>query len=159
MALIIEDGSRVAGSDSYVSAVDAQAFVDARGYTVTITEASLLNSMLHLESMRWFGLPTDVEQSLQWPRTGVRDRNNYLYASNAIPDEIKNAQVWLAYYILIGDDPSVKAGPQVKSEKVGPIETEYAINTGRDGVSVLSLPNVKKSIQWLVQPSGSLHRA
>ena len=41
MALVIEDGSRVAGANSYVTLAEARAFASARGVTLSAVDATL----------------------------------------------------------------------------------------------------------------------
>jgi hypothetical protein len=97
MALTIEDGSGVAGANSYVSVVNAQAWVTARGIIVTMTEALLLKAMDYLESLRaeYQGTKTDSAQALQWPRAGVYI-DGTLIDDDVIPTELIAAQCQLA---------------------------------------------------------------
>lgn len=97
MALTIETGAGVAGANSYISVVNAQTWVTARGIAVTVTEALLLKAMDYLESLRaeYQGVKTDSTQALQWPRAGVYI-DGVLFDEDAIPQELISAQCQLA---------------------------------------------------------------
>jgi len=125
--------------DTYVSLVDAQAFVDARDLEVTLTEGLLLRAMDALGGVQ-------------------------LKSFDETPAGVIRAQVWLAYYIAQGFDPASPAGPEIKSEKVDVIETEYAVRDGdTTATSLLDLPNVRAALEGLTGSdtaiSGRLERA
>jgi len=133
MALTIETGSGVAGANSYVSVVDAQAWVTARGIAVTVTEALLLKAMDYLESLRaeYQGTKTSSTQALQWPRADVYI-DGTLFDANAIPTELISAQCQLAcdaYTLTLlpsGD------GREVVKESIvmGLVSKEYSPGSG-----------------------------
>ncbi len=97
MALTIEDGSGVAGANSYVSLADAIAWASARAIDVDMSEGLLLRAMDYLESLRaeYQGYKTDSTQSLQFPRAGLF-LDGALFASDDIPTELISAQCQLA---------------------------------------------------------------
>jgi|AntAceMinimDraft_11_1070367.scaffolds.fasta_scaffold14574_4 hypothetical protein len=151
MALTVETGASIANADSYVSLVDAQAYVDARGYSVTLTEGLLLRAMDTLSGVSFKGAKTASTNALAWPRYGVYDAEALLVLPTVIPDGIVNAQIWLAYYILGGDDPAVMGTPAVLMEKVDVINVMYAASNGSTTVvSAMSLPNVRAALKGLV---------
>lgn len=136
MALVIEDGTIVAGANSYVDVAEAKAYATARGVDLgaddALIERRLLEAMDYLESLRYKGSPTDPEtQVLSWPRCGVYYDSRTI-ASGVIPDRLKNAQSQLVIELTNGvvlwanvsaSDGSAKF---VKREKVDVIETEFA---------------------------------
>lgn len=97
MALTIEDGSVVEGANSYVSVATAQAYADARGSSVEITEELLVSAMDYLESLRadYQGSKVEGGQSLQFPRTGVVV-DGFPLDDDEIPQCLKSAQCQLA---------------------------------------------------------------
>lgn len=130
MPLIVEDGSGVAGANSYVSVADAQAWVAARGLTFTgadsVVEQRLLTAMDLVESYRaqYQGSKTDSAQALQWPRTGVYVDGAAL-AEDAIPKELVGALVQLAYDSQ-SEDLQPNVGQQLTArEKIDVIEVQY----------------------------------
>lgn len=161
MALTIEDGTGKADSNSYVSVAEAQAYATARGISLPSDEAEvealLVKAMDYLEAQRklysgertWAVATTahpDV-QALQWPRTGAMLDCRTTIASDAIPAELKRAQMQASMEVFAGHEllPS-SDGRIVKREKVDVIETEYM--TGQDMgvasgvVGVVSFPAV-----------------
>lgn len=51
----------------------------------------------------FIGLPTDTAQALQWPRTGVIDRNGQSIPNTSTPAAIKTATAELAFFLLESD--------------------------------------------------------
>ncbi len=137
MTLVVETGSVVAGANSYVTLAEARNYATARGITLSATdsvvEAQLIKAMDYLEAKRSFyqGSKTSLTQVLQWPRTSVTI-DDVDFSANAIPNELKSAQIQLAIEVANGVDimPTRQAGQFVKREKVGPIETEFSETVG-----------------------------
>lgn len=150
MALTIEDGTIVAGAESYVSAADATTYHGNRGNTAwtgtdAVKEAALRKAAQYLDGHyrnRFKGQPVyPTTQPMAWPRAGVRllngpqeyygavpsfydvEYSGYL-AITTIPQRLKDAQCELALIALSADlAPSVSAG--IKREKIDVLETEY----------------------------------
>lgn len=128
--LTIEDGTIVAGADSYA---ELQEFVDySANYGVTIPdddvtlEALLRRAYIQMDGMAWKGCPASGEQTGAWPRYDV-ERGGHAVDSGSIPAQIKLGQMALAAEIYADDlDPPENRIGGIKSEKVGPLETEYS---------------------------------
>lgn len=128
MAIIVEDGTIVAGANSYASEAELTAFALARGVTLVKTEEQLLiESMDYTEVQLFQGAKATQDQDLQWPRTGV-SIDGYTIGSRDIPKELKNAQLVTAIAIDQGNSPQAVLTPGIKKEKVDVIETEYQDN-------------------------------
>ena len=126
MTIIVEDGSIVAGANSYISQADLVDFAAARGVTLTgDTEQLLIKSMDYIEGYRakFKGLKLTSDQPLQWPRSSVYV-DNYLLANDVIPAELINAQA-MAAIETDTNDLLASTGQAVKSEKVDVIEVVY----------------------------------
>lgn len=104
MALVVEDGSIVAGANSYVTDLEFTDYCDARGYTYPATaelrEPLLIKAMDYLASKEkhYQGVRTDSTQELSFPRYGVM-LHGYTISSNLIPIELKRSQMELAYQV------------------------------------------------------------
>lgn len=130
MALVIEDGTQVASSNTYVSDAEYVAYAAARGKTIgsdaTAREIELIKSMDYLEGHRdrFKGDKVTSTQSLQWPRTGVWI-DSFQIDSDSIPQELKNAQMEAA--IITNATELLQQGEvkDVQSEKVDVIERSY----------------------------------
>lgn len=137
MPLVIENGSLVAGANSYVSVAEARAYATARASTLpaddTEVEAALIVAMDFLESLRgeYQGRKVNpATQSLQWPRTGVQI-DGWDVPANHIPKELKDAQCQLAIESASGVDLMPTGdGREVIREKVDVLETEWAPGSG-----------------------------
>ncbi|HEY6021819.1 MAG TPA: DnaT-like ssDNA-binding protein [Candidatus Paceibacterota bacterium] len=146
MALTVEDGTGVAGANSYVSLADARAYALARGATLPAVDASLeallIRGMDYLESKRdiYTGTKTYTDK-LQWPRTdAVIDDLDV--AIDFIPEELKSAQCQLAIELQTYDPLGSTSGQIPKMEKVGDIEVQYAVNFLWDFPMPTRLPKV-----------------
>ena len=130
MALIVEDGSIVAGANTYVSDADYTTYAAQRGKTVGATEAErekeLILAMDYIESHRaqFQGTKVSSTQPLQWPRSGVYI-DGHLVDSDTIPQELKNAQIEAAILTRSMDLLVSENGQNVQSEKLGELQVSY----------------------------------
>src|SRR4051812_10415709 len=136
MTIVVENGSQVSGSNSYVSASDFIAYSAARGYTIDPLEAEqwIILSMDYLETLKFIGSKCTSTQSLSWPRYNVIIDGFYI-PSATLPAELIKAQNEVALQISEGNDPLQNREPTLRSEQVGSIRVEYA-----DGTSMITLP-------------------
>lgn len=134
MALIIEDGTNVAGADAYASVTDCSAWADeywdgSLSGSTSKKEAAIRRAVTYLDGLKWKGQRTyGRDQSLAWPREGVTDCEGSAIASDEIPDELIFAQHVLARVEFQKPgalSPSVNLSNVVKREKVDVIEVEY----------------------------------
>lgn len=134
MALIVEDGSIVAGAESYISVSDADAYHEKRGNTswdaIDDKEALLRKATDYLAGkyrLRWAGTRVNFDQALDWPRVNVPVRDSMkstYYGSDSVPNEVKQACAILAlkaYSAALIADQTQK----IVSVQVGPITTVY----------------------------------
>lgn len=131
MALVIEDGSGVAGANSYIDVTAARAYASARGLSLPATDADvevlLIKAMDFIEAFRteFQGLKTDTAQALQWPRTGAT-LDGYEVASDTIPTVLASAQAQLAADANLQELMPTRTGREVVMEKVDVISVQYA---------------------------------
>lgn len=137
MALIVEDGSGVAGAESYCTVVYATAYHANRGNAAwaalasdTIREQSLRKATDYLTQIfngRWKGYKTHTDQPLDWPRQNVyrEDSGFKIYVdSETIPVELKNACCELALKSTTEDlNPDIER--QTASESIGSLSVSY----------------------------------
>lgn len=134
MALIVEDGSIVAGADSYISVAEADAYHESRGNAawdlIDDKEALLRRAtdyMVGKYRLRWAGSRVYSGQALDWPRVDVPildSRYKAYHDSSSVPLEVKQACAILAlkaHSAALIEDQSQK----VISVQVGPITTTY----------------------------------
>lgn len=105
MALVVEDGSIVAGAESYCTVAYATTYHSNRGNTDwaslasdTVREQCLRKAtdyMTQLYRSRWMGERVDDDQELDWPRESVKV-DGFDVLTTIVPVEIKNACAELA---------------------------------------------------------------
>ena len=140
--LIVEDGSAVAGANTFVSAADAGQYLYDRGvmtqaqYDAADIAGALrrgLDALKSLPCLSAYALP--------------------LAQSTAIPTGLIEAQIWATYYIWqsANNDPaSVKIGGAIKREKVDAIEREYTDSSPKKtSVTLEDMPNVANALRAL----------
>lgn len=136
MALIVEDGSKVPGAESYISVSDATAYHSNRGnvawaaLTTAQMEVALRKAtdyLLQAYRGNWKGYRILSTQALDWPRSNVLIEDgpyNNLVAVNVVPQEVKNACAELALKTVTGDlAPDLEQN--VTREAVGPLSVDY----------------------------------
>ena len=125
MAIIIEDGSLVANANSYATEAEMATYAADRGVTITGTSAILLiQAMDFIDGKRFIGSKLDINQSLQWPRTGVLIDGFYIPV-DSIPISLKEAQIEVALAYDTDNDPLAIQGRETRREKIGELEVEY----------------------------------
>jgi hypothetical protein len=128
VAIVVEDGTIVAGANSYLSIADARTFALARGVTLSSTdgdvEVELIKACDYIEAREvdMAGERVSTEQPLSWPRTPF-----------GLPSNIPAAQGHLVLAVHAGVvllPTSTAASALTKKKKVGPIEIEYEVAGG-----------------------------
>ena len=130
MTLIIEDGSQVTNSNTYVDDAEYVAYAAARGKTIgldaTAREVELILSMDYIESFRdqFKGDKTAFDQALQWPRHSVYI-DGFPIDFDSIPQELKDAQMEAG--IVNNSTTLLKTGTNqnIQSEKLADMEVSY----------------------------------
>lgn len=146
MALVVEDGSEVAGANSYVTLVEARAFLDARALlpsaTVDDTALTLLlvkaTDYLQSKQSKFKGTRVTSTQPLAWPREDayIYPEDESPFASDEIPQQLKDAQCLAAVEINTYDLMPSGRGREVTEETVGPLTTAYAPGSGTVGTPI-----------------------
>jgi hypothetical protein len=150
MALVVEDGSGLSTAESYISVADATTYHAARANTAwadvadDATREALLRKatdfMVATYRERWAGYRVSTTQALDWPRYEVPFKDATVggtfpsyYDSNEVPVAVQRACAELALRAIDGDLAPDLDAPVVR-EKVGPIETEYAVGARQSTV-------------------------
>lgn len=143
MVLTVETGAGLSDADALITLAFADAYHSLIGNSTwtgadALKEAAIRRATAFISnSFTWQGIRTrGRSQALQWPRSGVVDAEGYGINSDEIPIEIQNAVAEIALREIVEPgamNPDFKASELVKREKVGPLETEYALsNTSAD---------------------------
>jgi len=136
MALIVEDGTGLVNSESYISVADATTYHANRANSdwllITDKEAALRKAteyMLQVYRFNWTGYRAVTTQALDWPRSMVY-LNDYAeeisVSSTIVPNEVKNACAELA--LKTYTDPLLlqDTTDNVVKEVIGPITVQYS---------------------------------
>lgn len=141
MALVLEDGTVVAGANSGLSVADADAYHLARGNTAWTSvssspdqgkSAALIRGTAAIDAKYRARFPGAKvggrDQGIQWPRTGAYDADGNEIASDEIPQEYKDAIAEAALRELVEPGsmmPDLERGGDIRSLKAGSVAIEY----------------------------------
>jgi hypothetical protein len=146
----VEDGSGVAGANSYASVAEADDYfaVDPNFLTTWNALAAEDQEILLAWASRvldqktiWKGYAVSATQTMGWPRTYVTDRDGYAVDSDIVPTPVKAATFELAKFLNTND---LTVGPDTTDFRrivVDVIEIEY-----QEGVSQNAIPTILKDI-------------
>jgi hypothetical protein len=109
------------GDDFFAGEVVATAWTTA---TLDQKERALRSATTMIDGLDFIGQRSTTEQSLKWPRL-VEDLDERLIEQTDMPLRLVRATCRLAYALLIAAPEQVFDAREIKSEKVGPIATEY----------------------------------
>ena len=165
-----------AKSNSYCSGAEADAYALFQSWNdawLAKTESertiALVNACRWLDTVDFGGTrcnPSTTDagspQSLMWPRSDV-SCDSVQATCSFIPKEIKEAQILIAYNLLInpemitgtpGGGGTTQAGTYVASQKLGDLQVDYAAypsggETGGDSCIDCSTPEVIAKLPWL----------
>lgn len=137
MTIIVEDGTLVAGAESFCTVAFADAYHQTRGNAawdalddIDDKEPALRKATDYMEQMyrmRWKGFRISSLQALSWPRADVEVEDGpyrNTVAINIVPKEVKNACAEFALRSL-SEDLAPDLTQTVSSETVGPIKVDY----------------------------------
>lgn len=141
-----------ANADSYASVAEADTYHTNYGTGAAWTALSDTNKEIALRratmyidgrfGSRFHGERTDPAQYLAWPRKEV-----FMYGADVslddelIPKAVKDAAAYLALQSTVVSLTD-NVGATVRREKIGPIETEYAVSNGGSSTSLVQFPYV-----------------
>jgi hypothetical protein len=160
MAFIVEDGTGLSTSTSYVSVADADSYATDRNNTTwsALTndekQVSLINATDYIDkSYTWNGVKNTREQKLQWPRTGTTDANGFAIDSDIVPKEVEDATIEAAFLDAGGTD-LFETEQIVKKAKVDVLEVEFLEN-GYKGDFQSQYPLIDDILKGLTQETST----
>lgn len=146
MTIIVEDGSIVAGANSFATAEELRQYGADRGEVLPVDDDEIAPNLILASDYIWQldgqlkGVKVDETQGMPFPRSGIIFSDGTEVEDNIIPAAVKRAFIELAFQSYRGIDiVPVRStdSPELKRKKVGPIEKEWF-----QGSAVLSLPTV-----------------
>lgn len=138
MSFVVEDGTGLAISTSYVSIAEALTYHSDRGNTAwaavlpAAQQIALIRATQAVDvrgTGRFVGEKLTAEQALQWPRENAIGIDGFEFGEDEIPIVVKNA-VCEGALIELGDQgslqPSLERGGLVNRERVeGAVDISY----------------------------------
>ncbi|MGB1725256.1 MAG: DnaT-like ssDNA-binding protein [Limisphaerales bacterium] len=130
VTLVVEDGTVVAGANTFITDAEFTQFCDDRGLTYAAADHErghhILLAVDYLFSLedKFQGERTSTDQVLPFPRDGVKLYGSYIGA-NTIPQVLKDGQCYLAQLAYKNDLQPTSDGKEVIEEKVGAMATKY----------------------------------
>lgn len=176
MALIKEDGTKVANANSYMSVAEADAYhlvmgntawpqpdedgeEDAEAAKVALKETALIQATQSLDlnyGDRYKSYPTYQDQSLQFPRMAFNINGWQVVNSTDIPKDLKNALAELALKQINGDDifPQASKDENVKSvsKGLGPLKKDITYFKAAEVESYSGFNKVERILAPLLIP-------
>lgn len=144
MALIIEDGSLLAGANSFVSVAEVRAYASARASILSDDDADVevnaIKATDYIKSLshRFKGQEIEAAQALPFPRLYIVV-NGFDIPSDSVPQNIKDACCQLAIESAAGVVLMPTTSGQITTkEKVGPLETIYSDRSAPDGTQLFA---------------------
>lgn len=167
MTLIVEDGSNVPNSNSYLSLADIRSYALIRGVTLSVVDATLEplvhKSMDYIESFRdsFQGVQTYTDQSLQFPRSEISYQDGYVASdlgimidcrridNDVIPKILKDMLCQCVMAVNSGVDFYNYSQEQkfVTSEQVGPLKQTFA--SPAEGGSSAGVPYIESIMNMM----------
>ena len=129
ITLIVEDGTRPTGANTYASIADADAYWADRANatwaaaTDDAKAASLIQSTDYLNGLSWTGRKVAI-RAMAWPRIDV-EIDGCVLGSDEIPDEVVHACCYMAGEILGGADPLAAQDRALSSMTVGSVSMTW----------------------------------
>lgn len=156
MALVVEDGSIVAGANSYVTADEYRTWANARGIDVEASqflERSILRAMDYFEQLHFIGNKANENQPLQWPRTEALIDGYYADATE-IPVQVKTALYEAIKVEIDGLSQLNTEDRRTIKEKIGDIEIQYAQNSESKTIT----PALTRALGKILYPANLVSR-
>lgn len=136
-SLIVEDGSIVANSNTFISVANFVLYAADRGITIDNTSAAVTIFKLndYIGSLPFNGDLVEDDQTMPFPRENLYV-NGALIANDIVPKQIIKGSYELGLSINAGYDPTAVVERATKSEQLGPMKVEYMDNASTQDINV-----------------------
>lgn len=154
---VVEDGTGLPDANSYVTVEEADDYLIQNIHVFPTWDALddedkkyLLSwSSTYLDQKaRWNGVKTYPNSGLRWPRTGVYDKDGFPIPSDVIPEQLKQATIEMARYLMQTDRSQDRSQDGLKEVQVDVIRLVFNEN--------YRLPEIPNEINFILQGLGSV---
>jgi hypothetical protein len=137
MAFLFDSTIGSTTSNSYLSVSAAEDYFSGKfgsdewlDFSEPDKQKLLVTSTRLLDTNVYSGKKTSSSQSLEWPRSGIYNRDGIVYASNSLPAQLLAATCELAFWLWTEEDRFLSDDQmlQVDSYKVGPLDVKFSSN-------------------------------
>lgn len=130
-------------SDTYATLAEYQAYATAQGWTLgaddAADEVNLRRAANYIDrESEFIGLQQYQFQSRSWPRLVRQLVDDWPIDPDTIPQDIKDAQMELAFLIQGGLDPFATIEGVIKSAGAGPARVEFLGGSGRPQIVAIN---------------------
>lgn len=149
---VVEDGTQVAGANSYVSLATAADYFSAdANFRDTWNGIAMGDQEMYLawatrildQKTKWAGKRYTTTQSLRWPRTGAYDADKNTISETTIPTQLQHATMELAKWLTTNDPTTGPDTDSLKRVMVDVIEIEW-----QDGAFQSDYPSILNQLLW-----------
>lgn len=145
--LVVEDGTGVAGANSYASLAYADEYFSYHPYYAeswaaitpdTKRQNLLIAATRDLDALlRWQGVPVSTTQMLGWPRYGAVTVDGDPMLSTVIPERLKQATCEQAMFLSrASNNPDTQTGGEIEELKIDVIQLKFASSSVSAPVAV-----------------------
>lgn len=124
----------VVGTNSYISVADATTYFEGSidhdlwdAATNDTRERALISATRMMDRQDWLGSKYSSSQDLEWPRSGLTDKNGDSLDETTVPQQVLDATCELASALI--DNPYLQddtdSGSNIKKLKAGSAEIEF----------------------------------
>jgi len=172
MALTVEDGTGLSTADSYLSQANADTYIANHGNSTDWSGATsdqkdealrLATQWLDLTyGQRWKGIRSNSDQALDWPRSGVSDRDGRAIDTDELPQKLLDATAEMALRHITETDgimPDEADAAPVKQEKIKVGEIEESVTYAAPKPQAKRFTIVTRLIADLIELGTELRRA
>jgi hypothetical protein len=133
MAITLTETIGGASSNTYATLAEAEIYMERRLQKAAWTDAEeeekkaamVWATRLLDEQIDWNSVVADGDQALQWPRLYLYDALGNEIEEDAIPDQLKNAEIEFAFWLLQADRLADVQSDGVGKIVIGGIEIEF----------------------------------
>ena len=130
ISLIVEDGTRPTGANTYASVADADAYWADRASatwaaaTDDAKAAALIQSTDYLNGLSW-ATGTPVGDDMAWPRTGATSPSGGSFSMSMVPTAVVQACCYMAGEIVGGATPLAATDRPLTKLTAGAVSMEW----------------------------------